>query len=70
MDGSRAGSGRRPVQTAAEAQAAAYKAIQSLLVIFVLLVFLGFPGTLSKVIGSSVCKLLEYRPSAFSSCWS
>ncbi len=60
MDGSRAGSGRRPVQTAAEAQAAAYKAIQSLLVIFVLLVFLGFPGTLSKVIGSSVCKLLEY----------
>ena len=53
-------SGRRQVQTAAEAQLAAFKAIRNLMVIFVLLVFLGFPGTLSKVIGSGVSKILEY----------
>ena len=53
-------SGRRPVQTAAEAQLASFKAIRNLMVIFVLLVFLGFPGTLSKVVGSGVSKILEY----------
>ena len=52
--------GRRPVQTAAEAQLASFKAMRNLMVIFVLLVFLGFPGTLSRVVGGGVSKILEY----------
>ena len=35
-----------------------FKAVRNMLTIFVLLVFLGFPGTLSKMIGSSIAKLL------------
>lgn len=53
-------SGRRPVQTATEAQIASYKAVRNLMVIFVLLVFLGFPGTLSKIVGGGVSKIIEY----------
>ena len=53
-------SSRRAIPTAAEAQAASIKAVRNLMVIFVLLVFLGFPGTLTKVIGSGVGKILEY----------
>ena len=36
-----------------------FKVVRNLMVIFVLLVFLGFPGTLKKVIGSGPAKLLE-----------
>ena len=48
------------VQKAIDAQMASFKAIRNLMVICVLLVFLGFPGTLNKVIGSGVAKILEY----------
>lgn len=48
------------VQKAIDAKIASFKAIRNLMVIFVLLVFLGFPGTLSKVIGGGVSKLVEY----------
>ena len=53
-------SSRRPIPTAAEAQATSFKAVRNLMVIYTLLVFLGFPGTLTKVIGSGVGKILEY----------
>lgn len=51
---------QKSVQKAIDAQAASIKAIRNLMVIFVLLIFLGFPGTLSSVIGGGVSKILEY----------
>lgn len=36
-----------------------FRVVRNLLTIYVILVFLGFPGTLSKVIGSGPAKLLE-----------
>ena len=36
-----------------------YQVVRSILTIFVLLVFLGFPGTLSRLIGSGTAKLID-----------
>ena len=45
--------------TAVGRQSLTFRAVRNLLTIYVLLVFLGFPGTLSNVIGSGPAKLLE-----------
>ena len=51
---------RRQRQMERESQAVGFEATRNLMVIFVMLVFLGFPGTLSKVIGKGTAKLVEY----------
>lgn len=38
----------------------AFAIMQNMLAIFVILVFLGFPGRLNKIIGDSICTLIEY----------
>ena len=45
---------------ATEASKASFEAMRNLMVIFVMLVFLGFPGTFSKVIGGGVSTIIEY----------
>lgn len=51
---------RRQRQMARESQAVGFEATRNLMVIFVMMVFLGFPGTLSKIIGKGTAKMVEY----------